>query len=32
VIWARPYAFGVFDLTAAAAPEGRVAFSVLVYP
>jgi hypothetical protein len=32
VIWAHPRAFGRFHLTAAADPEGRVAFSVLVYP
>jgi hypothetical protein len=35
VIWAYPRSFGSFDLTAAAAaggPEGRVAFSILVYP
>ncbi len=32
VIWAHPRSFGMFDLTAAADPEGRVAFSILVYP
>lgn len=33
VIWAHPRSFGRFDLTAAAAdPQGRVAFSILVYP
>ena len=32
VIWARPHAFGVFDLTADAEPHGRVRFSILVYP
>jgi hypothetical protein len=32
VIWARPHAFGVFDLTAVAEPHGRVRFSILVYP
>jgi hypothetical protein len=32
VIWAHPHSFGHFDLTAAADPEGRVAFSILVYP
>ena len=32
VIWSRPRSFGRFDLTAAAEPQGRVAFSVLVYP
>ncbi len=32
VIWAHPRSFGRFDLTAAAGPEGRVAFSILVYP
>jgi hypothetical protein len=32
VIWARPHAFGVFDLSAAAEPQGRVTFSILVYP
>jgi hypothetical protein len=32
VIWAHPRSFGHFDLTAAAGPEGRVAFSILVYP
>jgi len=31
-IWAHPRSFGIFDLTAAADPEGRVAFSILVYP
>jgi hypothetical protein len=31
-IWAHPRSFGHFDLTAAASPEGRVAFSILVYP
>jgi hypothetical protein len=31
VIWAHPRSFGRFDLTAAG-PEGRVAFSILVYP
>lgn len=32
VIWAHPRSFGLFDLTATADPEGRVAFSILVYP
>jgi hypothetical protein len=32
VIWAHPRSFGIFDLTAAADPGGRVAFSILVYP
>lgn len=32
VIWAHPRSFGVFDLTATATPQGRVAFSILVYP
>jgi hypothetical protein len=32
VIWARPLSFGVFDLSAATEPQGRVAFSILVYP
>jgi hypothetical protein len=32
VIWSHPRSFGRFDLTAAADPQGRVAFSVLVYP
>jgi hypothetical protein len=32
VIWAHPQSFGVFDLTATATPQGRVAFSILVYP
>jgi hypothetical protein len=32
VIWAHPRSFGYFDLSAAASPEGRVAFSILVYP
>lgn len=32
VIWSHPRKFGRFDLTAAADPQGRVAFSVLVYP
>jgi hypothetical protein len=32
VIWAYPRSFGVFDLTAAADPQSRVAFSILVYP
>src|SRR2546430_13200708 len=32
VIWAHPRSFGHFDLTAAVGPEGRVAFSILVYP
>jgi hypothetical protein len=32
VIWGRPRSFGRFDLTAAAEPQGRVAFSILVYP
>jgi hypothetical protein len=32
VLWAYPRSFGRFDLTAAAGPEGRVAFSILVYP
>jgi hypothetical protein len=32
VIWAHPRSFGHFDLIAAASPEGRVAFSILVYP
>ena len=32
VIWSQPRSFGRFDLTAAADPHGRVAFSVLVYP
>jgi hypothetical protein len=31
-IWAHPHSFGVFDLTVAAQPQGRAAFSVLVYP
>ena len=31
-IWAHPRSFGMFDLTAAAQPQGRAAFSVLVYP
>jgi hypothetical protein len=31
-IWAHPRSFGIFDLTAAAQPQGRAAFSVLVYP
>jgi hypothetical protein len=31
VIWARPLSFGLFDLSAAT-PQGRVAFSILVYP
>jgi hypothetical protein len=32
VIWAHPRSFGYFDLSAAASREGRVAFSILVYP
>src|SRR5262249_42988527 len=32
VLRAHPRSFGRFDLTAAAGPEGRVAFSILVYP
>jgi hypothetical protein len=32
LIWAHPRSFGIFDLAAAADPEGRVAFSILVYP
>jgi hypothetical protein len=32
VIWSHPRTFGRFDLTAAADPQGRVAFSILVYP
>ena len=32
VLWAHPRSFGRFDLGAAAGPEGRVAFSILVYP
>lgn len=32
VIWSHPRSFGRFHLTAAADPQGRVAFSVLVYP
>jgi hypothetical protein len=32
VIWAVPRSFGVLDLSAAAEPSGRAAFSVLVYP
>jgi hypothetical protein len=32
VIWARPHAFGAFDLSAAAEPYGSVTFSILVYP
>jgi hypothetical protein len=32
VVWSHPRSFGRFDLTAAADPQGRVAFSVLVYP
>jgi hypothetical protein len=32
VIWAHPRSFGLYDLTAAADPGGRVAFSILVYP
>ena len=32
VIWTHPRAFGVFDLSAASEPQGRVAFSILVYP
>jgi hypothetical protein len=32
VIWAHPRSFGYFALSAAAGPEGRVAFSILVYP
>ena len=32
VIWAHPRSFGHLDLTAAVDPEGRVAFSILVYP
>jgi len=32
VIWSHPRSFGRFDLTATADPQGRVAFSVLVYP
>jgi hypothetical protein len=32
VIWARPHVFGVFDLSATAEPQGRVTFSILVYP
>jgi hypothetical protein len=32
VIWSHPRTFGRFDLTAEAEPQGRVAFSVLVYP
>jgi hypothetical protein len=32
VLWAHPRSFGRFDLTAAAGPEGHVAFSILVYP
>ena len=31
-IWAHPRSFGVYDLSAAAKPDGQVAFSVLVYP
>jgi hypothetical protein len=31
-IWARPHAFGLFDLSADAEPHGRVTFSILVYP
>jgi hypothetical protein len=32
VIWAHPRSFGFFDLSAAAGSQGRVAFSILVYP
>ncbi len=32
VLWAHPRSFGRFNLSAAAGPEGRVAFSILVYP
>ena len=32
VLWAHPRSFGRFKLSAAAGPEGRVAFSILVYP
>jgi hypothetical protein len=32
VIWAHPRSFGLFDLSAAAGSQGRVAFSILVYP
>jgi hypothetical protein len=31
-IWAHPRSFGLLDLAATAQPQGRAAFSVLVYP